>query len=450
MDQREGPGGFAGDPGGDARRCQARRGTRTESSSGSSPPAPLPAGRPRGHLDLAAENDGLVPWCGPTVLALAAGRTYADATAMLRTRRRTGTRPKAPIVTAYWRDLLAALAAAGVPHAPHALPERRPTLLRLVRDGLAAGWYLLRVTDHFLLLRSQGFGFARLHDNHHTGAPLTARSHGRRKVTHAARLLGGPAGGARFRRRVSQPRRRRSSRWTAPGLAACGCAAPSSSGRRSGAFSQCGSSRRSTPPSGAEPLPVTTATQRTPVRVRLREEAAERAMRVLRAPPVQVQHALRPGAAAPQVAPAPRVQPAGRGADAQLRRRARRLAAAPARPWAERRRPPLRSGCAATAPGGGGRGCGAAGQRPHRRARRVGLPERAVRLRQAPPASRPHEHRQSPGADGRPARRCAAAERRPPWAAPPGRRRPAPRAAAAARARRAPASARCRRCATGR
>ena len=69
---------------------------------------------------------------------------------------------------------------------------QRPTLLRLVRDGLAAGWYLLRVTDHFLLLRSQGFGFARLHDNHHTGAPLTGRGHGRRKVTHAARLLGGP------------------------------------------------------------------------------------------------------------------------------------------------------------------------------------------------------------------------------------------------------------------
>ena len=97
-----------------------------------------------------------------------------------------------PIVTAYWRDLLATLAAAGVAHAPHDLPEKRPTLLRLARDGLAAGWYLLRVTDHFLLLRSQGFGFARLHDNHHTGAPLTARTHGRRKVTHAARLLGGP------------------------------------------------------------------------------------------------------------------------------------------------------------------------------------------------------------------------------------------------------------------
>ena len=61
-----------------------------------------------------------------------------------------------------------------------------------MRDGLAAGWYLVRVTGHFLLLRSQGFGFARLHDNRHTGAAPGARAHGRRKVTHAARLLGGP------------------------------------------------------------------------------------------------------------------------------------------------------------------------------------------------------------------------------------------------------------------
>ena len=58
--------------------------------------------------------------------------------------------------------------------------------------ALLRGWYLVRVTGHFLLLRSQGFGFARLHDNHHTGAALTARTHGRRKVTHVSRLLGGP------------------------------------------------------------------------------------------------------------------------------------------------------------------------------------------------------------------------------------------------------------------
>lgn len=187
MDHREGPGGFAGD--------QAT--TRAAAAAPpigllfDLPPAAAPRG-PRSHLDLAAENHGLVPWCGPTALALATGRSYAEATAMLRASAPEWYPAEGPIVTAYWRDLLATLNSAGVAHAPHALPERRPTLLRLVRDGLAAGWYLLRVTDHFLLLRSQGFGFAVLHDNHHTAAPLTARSHGRRKVTHAARLLGGP------------------------------------------------------------------------------------------------------------------------------------------------------------------------------------------------------------------------------------------------------------------
>ena len=181
MHLREGPGGYAGDP------------ETTRADASGLLPGSAPAAAPRGHLDLAAENGGLVPWCGPAALALATGRSYADATAMLRAAAPDWYPAEGPIVTAYWRDLLATLAAAGVAHAPHDLPEKRPTWVRLVRDGgLAAGWYLLRVTDHFLLLRSQGFGFARLHDNHHTGAPLTGRGHGRRKVTHAARLLGGP------------------------------------------------------------------------------------------------------------------------------------------------------------------------------------------------------------------------------------------------------------------
>ena len=195
MDDREGRGGFAGDPAATRAETDAPAAAVAAALSGLRLDLPLAApGTPRGHLDLAAENDGLVPWCGPAALALDTGRSYAEATAMLRAAAPDWYPAEGPIVTAYWRDLLSALTAAGVPHAPHDLSEKRPTLLRLVRDGggLAAGWYLLRVTDHFLLLRSQGFGFARLHDNHHTGAPLTARSHSRRKVTPAARLLGGP------------------------------------------------------------------------------------------------------------------------------------------------------------------------------------------------------------------------------------------------------------------
>jgi hypothetical protein len=41
-------------------------------------------------------------------------------------------------------------------------------------------------------LRSFGFGLATLYDNRHTAAVVTARTHGRRHVTHAVRLLGGP------------------------------------------------------------------------------------------------------------------------------------------------------------------------------------------------------------------------------------------------------------------
>ncbi|WP_135468335.1 hypothetical protein [Crenalkalicoccus roseus] len=181
------PGGLAGQGG---ERAEAGRRARA------AVPAALLAGRVpglRGHLQLAAENEGCTAWCGPAALALATGRSYAGACDLLRAIAPDWYPPAAPIVTAYWRDLLAALDAAGVPHAPLPLPERRPTLLGLVRGGLPAGWYLLRVTDHFLLLRSLGFGLAALHDNRHTAALVTGRTHGRRKVTHGVRLLRGPS-----------------------------------------------------------------------------------------------------------------------------------------------------------------------------------------------------------------------------------------------------------------
>ncbi|WP_431266783.1 hypothetical protein [Dankookia sp. P2] len=94
-------------------------------------------------------------------------------------------------MTAYWRDLLGALEVAGVAHAPLDLPEKRRSLIRFARDGLAPGWYLVRITDHFLLLRSHGFGVTTLYDNRHTGVLVSAKTHGLRHVTHAARLLGG-------------------------------------------------------------------------------------------------------------------------------------------------------------------------------------------------------------------------------------------------------------------
>ena len=151
----------------------------------------LPAALP-GHLADPAPCATDIPWCGPAALALATGRSYAGASALLRAVAPAWYAPTGPIVTAYWRDLLAALDLVAVPHAPVVLPAPRCALHALVRAGLPRGWYLVRVTDHFLLLQSRGFGLATVHDNRHDGAVLTAATHGRRHVTHMARLLGGP------------------------------------------------------------------------------------------------------------------------------------------------------------------------------------------------------------------------------------------------------------------
>jgi len=155
------------------------------------------AAEPRGHLALTAENDGLIPWCGPAALALAIGCGYAQASELLRRSAPAWYPAAAPIVTAYWRDLLTALRQADVEHQVLDPSEDLPrdSLLRFVRGRLAPGWYLLRITDHFLLLHHEGFGLATVHDNRHSGALLGARTHGRRKVTHVAWLLGGPLAG---------------------------------------------------------------------------------------------------------------------------------------------------------------------------------------------------------------------------------------------------------------
>ena len=149
----------------------------------------------RGHLALQEENQGDTPWCGPAALALATGHSYAEAGALLRSIAPCWYPAEGPIVTAYWRDLLGALDRLHIAHAPLRLAVPRRSLIRFARDGLAPGWYLLRVTDHFLLLRSHDFGLGTLHDNRHTGALVSAATHGRRHVTHATRLLGGPLAG---------------------------------------------------------------------------------------------------------------------------------------------------------------------------------------------------------------------------------------------------------------
>ena len=142
----------------------------------------------RTPADFAGERGGFAPWCGPTVVAQAAGVTYGAACALLRMTRPDGYPDGEEIVTAFWSDLLGSLARAAVP-AEAAPVAGRPTLCGLAR-GLGTGWWLVRVTNHFLLLRVAD-GTARVYDNRLHGAPLSAQAHGRCRVTHLARLRDG-------------------------------------------------------------------------------------------------------------------------------------------------------------------------------------------------------------------------------------------------------------------
>ncbi len=149
---------------------------------------------PRTHLTLRAENDGRIPWCGPAALALATGLPYPAACDVLRSICPERYPAGRELVTAWWRDLVAALETSGLRTAPVAIGsgQRRGglTLAGLCRRGLAPGWYLLRVTDHFLLLQITATGLALLHDNRHTAALPQTGSFARRLVTHAVRVEG--------------------------------------------------------------------------------------------------------------------------------------------------------------------------------------------------------------------------------------------------------------------
>lgn len=141
--------------------------------------------------EFAGERGGHAPWCGPAAVATAAGVTYASACELLARVAPERYPPGREIVTAWWRDLVAALNLAGAPAEPRKV-EGTPTLSRVVREGLPEGWWLARVTDHFCLLEVARRGTARVYDNRLHAAPLSARAHGRRRVTHLARVPAPP------------------------------------------------------------------------------------------------------------------------------------------------------------------------------------------------------------------------------------------------------------------
>jgi hypothetical protein len=145
--------------------------------------------------EFMGERGGHAPWCGPAAVATAAGLSYASACALLSRVAPDRYPPGREIVTAWWRDLLGALDHLGIPAEPRPV-EGSPTLCRAVRDGLPEGWWLARVTDHFCLLRvarAGGSGVrAEVFDNRHHAAPLSAATHGRRRLSHLARLPAPP------------------------------------------------------------------------------------------------------------------------------------------------------------------------------------------------------------------------------------------------------------------
>lgn len=141
--------------------------------------------------DFEGERGGHAPWCGPAAVATAAGLSYASACDLLGRVAPDRYPPGQEIVTTWWRDLLGALDRLGIAAEPHPVAGR-PTLCRAVREGLPPGWWLARVTDHFCLLRVARAGGraarAEVFDNRLHAAPLGARTHGRRRVTHLARV----------------------------------------------------------------------------------------------------------------------------------------------------------------------------------------------------------------------------------------------------------------------
>jgi hypothetical protein len=137
--------------------------------------------------DFAGERGGYAPWCGPAAVATAANVSYASACELLARVAPERYPAGREIVTAWWRDLIGALDLAGIPVTPRPV-EGRPTLCRTVREGLPEGWWLARVTDHFCLLKVAQGGQAEVFDNRHHATPLSARAHGRRRVSHLAQV----------------------------------------------------------------------------------------------------------------------------------------------------------------------------------------------------------------------------------------------------------------------
>jgi hypothetical protein len=152
---------------------------------------------------------GATPWCGPSAVALVTGLTYPEAERRIRAASVTPSRPRGRykpgrrLTITYWPDLVLAAARALSGSADplrdvQVFQARRgrltyPTLTGFAREQRQAGpgWFLVRVTGHFIVLHVRARGEALVFDNAATGKPVSACG-ARKRVTHAARVLAGP------------------------------------------------------------------------------------------------------------------------------------------------------------------------------------------------------------------------------------------------------------------
>ena len=144
--------------------------------------------------ELHAERGGGRMWCGPTLVALVAGVSYERAEALIRGADPEHSLNRAPVMRGtHWRHLVLALVRAGFRVGEYQLSNtapggRRPSLLRIARM-LPIGLFMIRVTNHFLLLRVTKEGIQVI-DNHGDARSVSSRAaRNRRRVTHCAMIL---------------------------------------------------------------------------------------------------------------------------------------------------------------------------------------------------------------------------------------------------------------------
>ena len=143
--------------------------------------------------ELHAEMGGGRMWCGPTLVALVAGVSYERAEALIRAADPEHSLNRAPVMRGTaWPHLVLALGQAGFRvgeyRLPNKAPRSRPSLLRIARM-LPIGLFMIRVTNHFLLLRVTKEGIQVI-DNQGDARSVSSRAaRNRRRVTHCAMIL---------------------------------------------------------------------------------------------------------------------------------------------------------------------------------------------------------------------------------------------------------------------